>query len=100
MGYERTSGAIWAAPRSDRDKDESATGEQRCSDANELPSVVLTTRFLALCRQYGSEQLAVRIVASGRSAGTPGLPQNNDWTAWTSDEMRAAVEHLGRKLHT
>ena len=75
-------------------------GEQRYSDTNELPSVALTTRFLALCQQYGSKQLAVRIVASGRSAGTPGLPQNNDWAAWTSNEMRAAVEHLGRKLHT
>ena len=63
---------------------------------NELPSVALTTKFLELCQQYGSEQLAVRIVAAGRSAGVPELPHNDDWTAWNADEMRAAVEHLQR----
>ena len=64
---------------------------------NELPSVGLTTKFLALCQQYGSERLAVRIVAAGRSAGVPGVPENDDWTAWNADEMRAAVGHLQRK---
>ncbi len=72
--------------------------EQPPADANELPSVALTTRFLVLCQQYGSEQLAVRIVAAGRSTGVPGLPQSNDWTAWNADQMRAAVEHLQHKL--
>ena len=57
-----------------------------------------TTKFLELCRQCGSEQLAVRIVAAGRSTGAPGLPQGNDWTAWNADEMRAALEHLQHKL--
>lgn len=64
---------------------------------NELPSVALTTRFLALCQEYGSEQLAVSIVAAGRSTGVSGLPQSKDWTAWNAEEMRAAVEHLQRK---
>ena len=63
----------------------------------ELPSVVLTTRFLALCKQYGSERLAVRIVAAGRSAGVAGLPESDDWATWDADEMRAAVEHLQHK---
>ena len=67
------------------------------SGVNELPSVALTTKFLALCQQYGSERLAGRIVAAGRSAGVPGLPDNDDWTAWNADEMRAAIEHLQRK---
>ena len=71
--------------------------ERRHSDGNELPSVGLTTKFLALCQQYGAERLAVRIVAAGRSAGVPGLPEDDDWTAWNADEMRAAVEHLQRK---
>ena len=65
---------------------------------NELPSIALTTKFLALCREYGSEQLAVRIVAAGRSTGVSGLPQSNDWTTWDTHEMRAAVEYLQRKL--
>ncbi|MCY4635487.1 MAG: hypothetical protein OXG04_13455 [Acidobacteria bacterium] len=68
------------------------------SGVNELPSVALTTTFLALCEQHGSEQLAVSIVAAGRSTGLQGMPQSNDWTAWNADEMRAAVEHLRRKL--
>ena len=73
--------------------------EQRAaiSGVNELPSVTLTTKFLVLCQQYGSERLAVRIVAAGRSAGMSGLPQSDDWTAWNADEMRAAVEHLQHK---
>ena len=40
---------------------------------NELPSVALTKRFLARCQDYGSERLAVRVVASGRNAGAAGL---------------------------
>ena len=64
---------------------------------NELRSVALTTKFLALCELYGAKRLAVRIVAAGRSAGVPGLPENDDWTAWNADEIQAAVEHLQRK---
>ena len=64
---------------------------------NELPSVAPTTKFLALCQQYGSERLAVRIVISGRNTGVSGLPENDDWTAWNADEMQAAVERLQRK---
>ena len=73
-------------------------GERYTSGVNELPSVALTTKFLALCQQHGSERLAVSIVAAGRSAGVQHLPQTNDRTAWNADEMRAAVEHLQRKL--
>ena len=70
------------------------------SGVNELPSVAMTVKFLALCQQYGAERLAVRIVVSGRSAGVPGLPDNDDWTAGNADEMRAAVERLQRKRGT
>ena len=61
---------------------------------NELPSVALTQRFLALCQYYGSQRLAVRLVAVGRSTGVSGLPAGDDWTAWDAEEMRAAVEYL------
>jgi hypothetical protein len=74
-----------------------ADRQRRRSGVNELPSVVLTTKFLALCEQYGAERLAVKIVIAGRSAGVPGLPEDDDWTAWNAGEMRAAVEHLRRK---
>ena len=73
-------------------------GQQPPADANELPSVALTTKFLALCQRHGSEQLAVSIVAAGRSTGLPRLPLSNDWTTWNAHEMRAAVEHLQHKL--
>ena len=97
MGCEKAGERIRTAARSEHHK-EVAAREQLSSDLNELPSVALTTRFLALCQQYGSEQLAVSIVASGRSTGVPGLPPKNDWTAWNAEQMRAAVEHLQRKL--
>ncbi len=61
---------------------------------NALPSVALTQRFLALCQEPGSQRLAVRMVAFGRSAGVSGLPKSDDWTAWDAEEMRAAVEYL------
>ena len=65
---------------------------------NELPSVAFTRRFLALCEQYGSQRLAVQVVAVGRSTGVEGLPASDDWTTWDADEMRAAVDYLQRKL--
>ena len=74
------------------------SGEQVDPGVNELPSVALTTKFLELWQQYGSEQLTVRIGAAGRSTGVQGLPQSNDWTPWNADQMRAAVEHLQHKL--
>ena len=87
--------------RSDEQAENAMPDRQRVhSGVNELPSVVLTTKFLDLCKQYGAERLAVGIVAAGRSAGVPGLPDNDDWTAWNADEMRAAVEHLQRKRGT
>ena len=58
------------------------------------PSVALTQRFLALCREHGSQRLTVRLVAVGRSTGVPGLPENDDWKAWDAREMRAAVDYL------
>ena len=64
---------------------------------HDLPSVALTKRFLAVCHDYGSERLAVRVVASGRNAGAAGLPDTDDWTAWDADQMRAAVDYLERK---
>ncbi len=80
------------------ERTENAPETPRPADAHELPSVALTTRFLSLCQRYGSEQLAVRIVAAGRSTGIPGLPPSNDWTTWNAYEMRAAIEHLKHKL--
>ena len=62
----------------------------------ELPSVALTNRFLAVCEEHGSQRLAVRLVAAGRSTGIPGLPSSDDWTAWDVDEMRTAVDYLER----
>ena len=56
----------------------------------------LTQRFLALCDYHGSQHLAVKLVAVGRSTGTPGLPQSDDWTTWDARQMRAAVEYLER----
>ena len=61
---------------------------------NELPSVALTQRFLAVWEYHGSQRLAVSLVAVGRSTGVPGLPRGDDWTAWNAEEMRAAVEYL------
>ena len=98
MGYEKAGNRSRTQLRSDRHEDAPATPERPPADPNELPSVALTTRFLALCQQYGSERLAVRVVAAGRSAGAPGLPQSDDSTAWNAAEMRAAIEHLQHKL--
>lgn len=67
------------------------------SITNTLPSVAMTARFLALCDAYGSQQLAVHIVAAGRTSGVAGLPATNDWPGWNASEMRAAVEHLEHK---
>lgn len=64
---------------------------------NELPSVTLTQQFLRLCEEYGSQRLAVRIVAVGRDTSMAGLPASDDWTTWDVHEMRAAVEDLRRK---
>ena len=61
---------------------------------NDLPSVALTQRFLVLSEHYGSQRLAVNLVAVGRGAGVPGLPRGDDWTAWDAEEMRAVVEYL------
>ena len=63
---------------------------------SELPSVALTTRFLALCEQHGGERLAVRLVAVGRSTGVTDLPAGDDWTAWDAGELRAAIDYLER----
>ena len=98
VGYGRSDESIRTEPRRQRGEDELPSSDRIDSGVNELPSVALTTKFLKLCQQHGSEQLAVRIVAAARSTGMPGLPQSNDWTAWNGDEMRAAVEHLQHKL--
>ena len=98
VGYGRSGDSVRTEPRPQRQENELPSSEQVDSGVNDLPSVALTTRFLELCQRYGSEQLAVTIVAAGRSTGVSGLPQSNDWTAWNADEMRAAVEHLQQKL--
>ena len=53
-----------------------------------LPSVALTEQFLRLCAAYGSQRLAVRIVAVGRDTGMAGLPASDDWTTWDAHERR------------
>jgi len=73
---------------------DSQTSYRQSPSVHDLPSVGLTTKVLTLCQQYGTERLTVRIVAAGRSTGVPGLPHNDDWTAWDADEMRAAVDYL------
>ena len=67
------------------------------SAVNELPSVPLTRRFLALCLDYGSMRLALQVVAVGRSTGVPGLPVSSKSTDWNADEMRAVVDYLEGK---
>ena len=64
---------------------------------NELPSPALTRRFLALCEQYGSQRLAIQVVAVGRSTGVEGLPASDDWNTWDAGETQAAVDYLRRK---
>ena len=61
---------------------------------NELPSIALTQRFLALCEHHGSQRVTLRLLAVGRSTGVPGLQVGDDWTAWDAEEMRAVVEYL------
>ncbi len=61
---------------------------------DELPSVAVTRQFLVECEHHGSERMAVRLVAIGRNAGFPGLPANDDWSAWDAEQMRAAVDYL------
>ena len=61
---------------------------------NELPSVALTQRFLAVCEYHGSQRLAVSLVVVARGAGVPGLPRADDWTAWNAEEMAAVVDYL------
>ena len=67
------------------------------SRAGELPSVALTRRFLALCQDYGSERVVVRMVGTGRSTGAWRLPESDSWTAWDAEQMRAAVEYVKRQ---
>ena len=95
--YEPADQTARAAADPHRHDDEMPAREHQAAVPGELPSVALTARFLALCQQYGSERLAVRIVAAGRSTGVPGLPEDDDSTTWDAGEMRAAVEHLQRK---
>ena len=97
-GYQRDGAGMGTEPPPERHEDEPPVTAQPSSGVGELPSVALTMRFLALCQQCGSEQLAVRIVAAGRSTGVSRLPQSNDWTAWNANEMRSALEYLQRKL--
>ena len=73
------------------------TGSTIVRVVDDVPPVALTRRFLALCDHYGSQQLAVKLVASGRNAGVPGLPETDDWPAWDAAPMRAAVEYLEHK---
>ena len=76
----------------------SSSGRSWASRVNELPSVALTRRFLALSEQHGSQRLAVRLVAAGRNNGVSGLPGGDDWTAWDAEQMRAAVDYLEQLL--
>ena len=64
---------------------------------NELPSVRLTRRFLALCLSYGSMRAGIRVVAVGRSTGLAGLSKSDKWVNWDAGEMQAAVDYLERK---
>ena len=72
-------------------------GTEHASGGGELPSVALTTRFLVLCQHYGSETLAVHIVAAGRSTGISNLPPGDDWTKWDREQLRAAIDYLEQK---
>ena len=95
--YDTTKGNATTTPRTERLDHAVRDGERQRSGVHELPSVALTTRFLALCQEYDAERLAVRSVAAGRNTGTPGLPHSDNWTAWDADEMRAGADYLERK---
>ena len=55
---------------------------------------MLTQRFLALCEHHGSQRLAVRMVAVGRSIGV-GLPASDDWTASRMIPLESPVPEIG-----
>lgn len=74
-----------------------AVGGHELRQPEEVPSVSLTIRFLAVCRACGDERLAVRMVAAGRTTGELGLPQSDDWKSWNAKQMRAAIDYLERK---
>ena len=74
-----------------------AVGGHEGWQVEEVPSVSLTIRFLAVCRECGDERLAVRMVATGRTTGELRLPQSDDWKSWNAKEMRAAIDYLERK---
>ena len=62
---------------------------------NALPSVALTRQCLDRCQHHGSERLAVRLHAAGRSVGVTGLPESDDWSMWdAAEEMCAVVDYL------
>ena len=65
---------------------------------NELPSPALTRRFLVLCEQYGSERLAVQIVAVGRSTGVGARGAVSDWTSspWQEAPLHVALPPTSR----
>ena len=77
VGYGRSGDGVRTERRPQGREDEPSSSDQVDSGVNELPSVALTTKFLELCQQYGSEQLAAGIVAVGRSTGVLGLPRGN-----------------------
>lgn len=81
----------------DREQPPRAVGDTAAT-TGELPSVALTQRFLTRCDRHGSQRLAVRLVAVGRSIGVSGLPETDDWTAWDAEEMRSAIDYLERML--
>ncbi len=77
--------------------DERQDSPDASSTPDELPSVAMTARFLALCNAYGAQRLAIAIVSAGRAAGVTGLPPHDDWPEWNASQMRAAVEYLEYK---
>ena len=46
------------------------------------------------CEHHGSQRIAVQLVAIARSAGIPGLPFDEDWSAWNAEQMLAVVDYL------
>ena len=96
--HQNTSGTADVRPSTRRTaRPDAACRRGEGWQAAEMPSVSLTIRFLAVCRECGDERLAVRMVAAGRTTGELGLPQSDDWKPWNATEMRAAIDYLERK---
>ena len=60
------------------------------------PAVRVMRAFVQWWETLG-QQAAVKRVAEGHTARTPGLPAHDEWWRWDADEMAAAVAYLDER---